>query len=98
MERKLYSWQEECLNRWQSNGCRGMVQAVTGSGKTFLALTAAGRLLQHKNSNLKVKIVVPTSALMQQWNKAIKEFYSQGQEEEKGRLWAGKVGLRCGGF
>ena len=98
MERKLYSWQEECLNRWQSNGCRGMVQAVTGSGKTFLALTAAGRLLQHKNSNLKVKIVVPTSALMQQWNKAIKEFYSQGQEEEKGRLWAGKVGLRGGGF
>ena len=38
---------EECLNRWQSNGCRGMVQAVTGSGKTFLALTAADRLLTY---------------------------------------------------
>ena len=41
MEKKLYKWQEECLNRWQQSGCRGMVQAVTGSGKTLLALTAA---------------------------------------------------------
>ncbi len=41
MEKKLYSWQEDCLKRWFANKGRGMVQAVTGSGKTLLALTAA---------------------------------------------------------
>ena len=44
MEKKLYQWQEECLERWLSNKGRGMVQAVTGSGKTLLALEAARRL------------------------------------------------------
>ncbi len=44
MEKKLYSWQEDCLKRWFANKGRGMVQAVTGSGKTLLALTAADRL------------------------------------------------------
>lgn len=43
MEKKLYSWQEDCLKRWFANKGRGMVQAVTGSGKTLLALTAADR-------------------------------------------------------
>ena len=41
---RLYDWQEECLDRWFANNGRGIVQAVTGSGKTLLALTAANRL------------------------------------------------------
>ena len=44
MKKELYQWQEECLERWFSNNGRGIVQAVTGAGKTFLALTAAARL------------------------------------------------------
>ena len=43
MKRELYQWQEECLKRWFANHGRGMVHAVTGSGKTLLALTAAGQ-------------------------------------------------------
>ena len=44
MKKELYQWQEECLERRFSNNGRGIVQAVTGAGKTFLALTAAARL------------------------------------------------------
>ena len=44
MKNSLYTWQEECLDRWFQNQCRGMVQAVTGSGKTMLALNAIERL------------------------------------------------------
>lgn len=111
MEKKLYKWQEECLNRWQSNGCRGMVQAVTGSGKTLLALTAADWLCNHADPDMKVKIVVPTGALMQQWNRAVKEYLSESRKnQEDCRIIScpenipgtgsrrNRIGLRGGGY
>lgn len=64
MQQELYPWQEDCLKRWFANNGRGMVQAVTGSGKTLLALTAAKRLSEKTDRELRVKIVVPTSTLM----------------------------------
>lgn len=91
MKQTLYQWQEECLKRWFSNNGRGMVQAVTGSGKTLLALTAAKRLSQRTDSELRVKIVVPTSALMHQWNRALKAFYSEKKIQKQ-------IGLRGGGY
>ena len=55
MDKKLYQWQEECLERWFANNGRGMVQAVTGSGKTLLALSAAERLEKKLEEELKNK-------------------------------------------
>lgn len=75
MKQNLYPWQEECLTRWFANGGKGMVQAATGSGKTLLALTAADRLAQTTALELHVKIIVPTTALMNQWSRAIKDFH-----------------------
>lgn len=74
MKRELYEWQEECLARWFANNGRGIVQAVTGSGKTLLALSAMERLDHRLHGNLRVRIVVPTSALMRQWNRALQEY------------------------
>ena len=74
MEMNLYPWQESCLKRWFENHGRGMVQAATGAGKTRLALAAAYRLQETLPCELKVKIVVPTGALMRQWNQALREF------------------------
>lgn len=90
MKQNLYQWQEDCLKRWFANNARGMVQAVTGSGKTLLALTAAERLAQTTDLELRVKIVVPTAALMHQWNRALKDFY----DSEKNNF----IGLRGGGY
>lgn len=99
MKKKLYQWQEECLREWFANNGRGIVQAVTGSGKTFFALTAASRLKENLNQDLHLKIVVPTKALMLQWNKALKEFLSDSDKENgKTRNLREVIGLRGGGF
>ncbi len=89
MEKKLYSWQEDCLKRWFANNSHGMVQAVTGSGKTFLALNAADRLAKTLNLDLRTKIVVPTRTLMYQWYHAIKAYYGDPPKNF--------IGLRVGG-
>ncbi len=68
---KLYRWQQECLERWSENGCRGIVNAVTGAGKTELALAAIEHL-RARQPRLRVKIVVPTIPLARQWETALR--------------------------
>lgn len=98
MEKVLYRWQEECLKRWQDNGGRGMVQAVTGSGKTLLALTAAARLEYLVGTKLHVKIVVPTGALMRQWEQAVRNFWKDIRGDWDPDRGEGKrIGLRGNG-
>lgn len=98
MEKTLYEWQEECLKRWFANKGRGIVQAVTGSGKTYLALMAAARMEEKTGRNFHVKIIVPTGALMQQWNRALREFLSDSCTEGESPANLGKtIGMRgCG--
>ncbi len=95
MKKALYQWQEECLRRWRENGRRGMVQAATGSGKTFLALEAIERADKERNGSLRIKIVVPTGGLMRQWYGALREFLSE--REEDSISLRKKIGLRGGG-
>lgn len=97
MKKKLYQWQEECLERWLANKGRGMVQAVTGSGKTLLALNAAARLEEKLGQDLHVKIVVPTGALMLQWDRALREFLTDSCENPSSGSFRGVIGLRGGG-
>lgn len=88
---QLYDWQEECLRRWFDNQGRGIVQAVTGSGKTILALHAMHRMDRRLGGGLKVRIVVPSSALMRQWNRNLREYLSATAQTPR-------IGLRGGGF
>lgn len=67
---QLYRWQKDCLNAWTDSDFRGIVHAVTGSGKTVLALNAID-LLRERFPDLRVKVVVPTVALAQQWETAL---------------------------
>lgn len=97
MEKELYQWQEDCLKRWFANNSRGIVQAVTGSGKTFLALTAAERLKQALSKPLRVKIVVPTSSLMWQWNRALREFLTSDNVSPPSENLHQMIGLRGDG-
>ena len=70
MKCERYKWQSECLTAWEHSHFRGIVSAVTGAGKTRLALEAIG-LLREKRPHLRVKIVVPTIPLAQQWQTAL---------------------------
>src|SRR5690554_1604212 len=58
----LRRWQEEALERWRSNGNRGIVEVVTGGGKTYFALACI-----RAASIDTVVIVVPSITLVDQW-------------------------------
>ena len=67
---ELYSWQKACLRNWKKNDCRGIVNVVTGAGKTVLALAAMDQAAR-QYPELRVKVVVPTVALANQWKLAL---------------------------
>lgn len=61
---RLRAWQREALNKWKQLGYRGVVEAVTGSGKTEVGIAAA---IDAVHAGKQVLVVVPTRDLMQQW-------------------------------
>ena len=67
---ELYAWQKACLKQWNKNRYHGIVNVVTGAGKTVLALAAADQALR-QFPDLRVKVVVPTIALAGQWKLAL---------------------------
>ncbi len=76
-----------------------MAQAVTGAGKTLLALTAADRLDNALGNALHIKIVVPTSALMRQWHHTLREYLADSAPDRTVAANAPqKIGLRGGSF
>ncbi len=66
----LYKWQKECLEEWEKNRCRGIINVITGGGKTVLALSAANRLV-NRFPDIRIRIVVPTIPLAEQWKQAL---------------------------
>jgi len=74
MPLELKDWQKEAIDAWKSRHYKGMVEAVTGSGKSYLALGAIEHLWpQHKPLN--TLIVVPTTALLKQWFDKLQEAF-----------------------
>jgi superfamily II DNA or RNA helicase len=59
-------WQIEALKRWRDNKRRGIVRVVTGGGKTLFALQCALDAMA-EYPGLRVAIVVPSVALLDQW-------------------------------
>lgn len=66
----LYAWQREALRKWESDGHVGVVEAVTGAGKTRVGLVAATEELMRGG---KVLVLVPTLELLRQWHDKLKE-------------------------
>jgi RNA polymerase primary sigma factor len=60
----LYSWQQEALKAWHSKARRGVIEAVTGAGKTRVGIAAAFEAVR---KGIKVLILVPTAELQNQW-------------------------------
>lgn len=65
----LYAWQQDALDAWSRSGHRGVVEAVTGTGKTLLGLAAAARELAGGGQ---VLVLVPTIELMEQWRRHVR--------------------------
>ncbi len=67
-ERYLYRWQIDALTAWLECGRRGIVEAVTGSGKTDMALAAISDAVRRDHF---VMVVVPTRVLIAQWHERL---------------------------
>ena len=64
-DRELYRWQLDALVHWLRCGRRGVIEAVTGSGKTDVAIAAAQDALRRGRF---VLVLVPSRVLMEQWH------------------------------
>ncbi len=93
---KLFSnWQKEAVDDWIKNipernheAYSGIVSAVTGSGKTIMALMAIQEYLK-QNPTAIISVIVPTKVLMYQWATEIAKLLG---------LPSSKIGLRGDGF
>jgi len=65
----LWDWQKEALSNWEDANHCGVVEAVTGTGKSLVGIAAI-----HGTTKLggRVLVVVPTVALLQQWWVAVR--------------------------
>ena len=85
---QLYKWQKAGLKAWEKNGYSGIVNVVTGAGKTVFAL-AAMDMLKKVFPSLQVKVVVPTIPLARQWKEAL--LHHAGSEEWRPGFFGGGV-------
>lgn len=60
----LHAWQAEALDVWRRRGRRGVVEAVTGTGKTIVGVAAVLEQLAVRGQSL---VLVPTRELQRQW-------------------------------
>lgn len=69
----LYQWQQEALTAWEAADRQGVVQAVTGTGKTRLGIEAAFGELR---AGGQVLVVVPTRTLLNQWHSNLEDTHA----------------------
>lgn len=78
----LWPWQADALLAW-SNTCTGVIEAVTGTGKTRVALAAMMTVLSQGGRCL---VLVPTTELVAQWQREVSQLLP---DVTVGRLGAG---------
>ncbi len=64
----LYRWQVEALGAWRARRGRGVVEAVTGTGKTMVGVVAVGEELARGGQ---AAVLVPTRDLLHQWRSVL---------------------------
>ncbi len=79
---EMYPWQSAAIRAWEKAGHRGVVQAITGSGKTRVGLEAAEAAIANGQG---VVVVVPSKLLKDQWSK-VASWLPQSTRPEPGFL------------
>ena len=80
-----FTWQVEALAAWESARRRGMIEAVTGTGKTHVAIGALVKL-HAEVKPLSTLVVVPSIPLMNQWYERLTSAFPR---ERVGRIGNG---------
>jgi RNA polymerase primary sigma factor len=71
---ELYKWQENAYKTWEENSYCGVIEAVTGAGKTRIAHEA---ILNHLRLEYNILIIVPSIDLQRQWLRDLKILFEQ---------------------
>lgn len=66
---ELRAWQGAALDAWAAHGRFGVVEAVTGTGKSRVGVEAIREAL---DDDYDVVVVVPTTALVDQWERTLR--------------------------
>lgn len=66
----LYHWQKEALEKWKAQNRQGVVEAVTGAGKTLIGIRATIEQIEEGGF---VLVIVPSLELLRQWEIKLKE-------------------------
>lgn len=70
----LRDYQEQAVDSWFANDCRGLFQMATGTGKTFTALAALEKYAGTVEDPLLTVVAVPATHLASQWKEEIEIF------------------------
>ena len=71
----LFLWQEEALAAWRMRARRGVIEAVTGTGKTMVGVAAAVEELARGGQAC---VLVPSRDLMYQWQSVLRSVLPAG--------------------
>jgi superfamily II DNA or RNA helicase len=69
----LHVYQELAISQWMKNGCRGLLEMATGTGKTITSLAAATGVFERQGRQALV-ILVPYLHLLDQWENELRRF------------------------
>ena len=69
----LRKYQSEAIDAWFENGCRGLWEMATGTGKTITALSALAKL-REEQEHLFVVVACPYQHLVDQWSEEAVKF------------------------
>lgn len=89
----LRAWQQGALGLWKAHGNRGIVEVVTGGGKTIFALSCIQEIRAETTL-----VIVPTVALLDQWWEEAASFFGVSLEDinivtSAGRVRPGTINL-----
>lgn len=69
-----FAHQGAAVQAWLDNGCRGVLEMATGSGKTITAMICAKKLAERLNKPLLIMVAAPYVPLIEQWRDEIEPF------------------------
>lgn len=88
---RLRPYQNEAIDAWFAQDCRGLFEMATGTGKTITALAASVRLFEQEQ-RLAVIIAVPYQHLVDQWHQEATAFgYKSILAYQSKRSWRDKL-------
>jgi RNA polymerase primary sigma factor len=68
LSKDLYPWQQNAIRLWREAGYRGVIEAVTGTGKTLVAISLIREYIEDQKRCL---VVVPSQILLRQWKEEL---------------------------